>query len=212
MCYLSKLSNRLSAHSNSSSFTVFLTHSSLNLVLLTVTATPFTSSMYYHFFFLYAWFPKINYCLVSVRGFCRKMMTHKNYLSEKMWGKDLCNKVWADPRLTNMRWTENIRKLLLPRSLKGHGEREGARAQRELWFCGRGFLSRSCDLRQSGPVTVVRDQSRTVQENNDLDLPLPLTSYLLLGIRIGQTQLDGRRHRSPLTRSVWYILQGHTAR
>lgn len=140
------------------------------------------------------------------------MIAYTNYLNEKIWVKDPCNKMWADLKQTNIRWTENIQKSLLLRSLKGREEREGTRTQRKLWFCGRVLLNRSCDLRQIGPVAVVQDQARTEQENNDLDHPLPLTSDLLVDIPIGQTQLDARRHRSLLTRSVRYILQSCTVR
>lgn len=95
--------------------------------------------------------------------------------------------MWADLKQTNMRWTGNTQESLLPRTLKGHGKRKGARTQRELWFCGRGLLNRSCDLRQSGPIIVVQDQTRTEQESNDLDLSPRLTSDLLLVTPIGQS-------------------------
>lgn len=120
------------------------------------------------------------------QGFCTKMMAHTNYRIE-IWVKDLCNNVWADLKQTNMRWTGNTQESLLPRSLKGHGKRKGARTQRELWFCGRGLLNRSCDLRQSGPITVIQDQTRTEQESNDLDLFPRLTSDLLLVTPVGQS-------------------------
>jgi len=68
-----------------------------------------------------------------------------------------------------MRQTGNTQESLLPRKLKEHGEREGARTQKEPWFCE---PNKSCDLRQSCPVTVAQDQARREQESHQLDLSL----------------------------------------
>ena len=80
------------------------------------------------------------------------------------------------------------------------------------YSCGIGLPNKSHGVGKSSPVTVVHSQAGRQQENNYLDLSLLPTNDVLLGHPIGQTERAARRPGILLTRSMWYILQGRTAR
>ena len=80
------------------------------------------------------------------------------------------------------------------------------------YSCGIGLPNKSHGVGKSSPVTVVHSQAGRQQENNYLDLSLLPTNDVLLGHPIGQTERVARRPGILLTRSMWYILQGRTAR
>ena len=74
-------------------------------------------------------------------------MTHSNHLIEEILVKELLIKVWADLKQTNMRWAGNTQQSLLPKSLKGPGEREGARTERAVAVTAAKVVGESCPTR-----------------------------------------------------------------
>lgn len=91
-------------------------------------------------------------------------MTHSNHLIEEILVKALLIRVWADLKQTSMRWAGNTQESLLPKSLKGPGEREGATTQRAVVVIAAKVVGDSCPTKAVALGRVVQSLWSTARQ------------------------------------------------